>query len=453
MNVTFDKLNDVTGELTVTLEQKDYADKVKKTLRQISQNRPEPGFRPGHTPMGLLEKKYGKSVKYDTINHEVGEAIFNYIKENKLNVLGNPVPVANDDINFDDADFTFKFKVGLAPEIDTHVNKEMHIPYYTIEVTDEMVDRQSDAFRQRFGEQVKGETIDDNAVVKGVITELDENGNPKENGIVVDNGILAPRHFTSDEQKALFIGHKLEDQIVFNPADTCNGNEIEIASMLNIDKNDVENHKGNFRFDVKEIIVLKPAELNQEFFDHVFGKDEVHNEEEYREALKKIIAAQLVNDQNFRFTIDAKDTILKAVGDIELPTEILVDYLRIQNQELSQEEAEKQFEAMKGDLIWQLVRDAIAAQLDVKVEEADLHNVALMMAQQQFAQYGMTNIPEEALNKYADDILKDQRARQQVANQAADMKIFGAIKDAVTTEDKNVTVEEFNALFKAPEAE
>lgn len=448
MNVSFNKLNDVTGQLTVTLDEKDYADKVKKTLKQISKNRPEPGFRPGHTPMGLLEKKYGKSVKYDVINQEVGDAVFNYIKENKLNVLGNPMPEANEDLDLDKADFTFTFKVGLAPEITTHVDKDMHIPYYTIQVTDEMIDRQSEQLRQRFGEQVKGEEVDSNAVIKGVITELDENGQPKADGIVVENGILAPRHFTSDEQKALFEGHKLGDQIIFNPAATCDGNEIELSSMLNIPREETADHKGNFSFDIKEIIVLKPAELNQEYYDQVFGKDQVHNEEEYREALRSMIATQLTADSNFRFSIDAKDVITKAVGEIELPTEILVSYLMQQNAELTREDAEKQFEAMRGDLVWQLIRDAVAAQLDVKVEEDDLRNVARLMAQQQFAQYGMTNVPAEALDKYADDILKDRNARQQVANQAADMKIFGAIKEAVTVDDKEVSVEEFNALFQ-----
>lgn len=452
MNVSYTKLDNVTGELVVTLEEKDYAEKVKKTLKQIAKNRPEPGFRVGHTPMSLLEKKYGKQVKYEAINEEVGEAVYNYIKENKLNVLGNPMPQTDENFNLDNTEFTFRFKLGLAPEITTHVDKDMHIPYYTIEVSDEMIDRQSEQFRQRFGEQIKGDEIDDNAVVKGVITELDENGNVKEGGIVVENGIVAPRHFASDEQKALFEGHKLGDEIIFNPAATCDGNEVELSSMLNIPREQTAEHKGNFRFDVKEIIVLKPAELNQDFFDKVFGKDAVHNEEEYRQAVRNLLAGQLKADSNFRFSIDAKDVILKAVGEIELPKEILVSYLMQQNENLTREDAEKQFEAMRGDLDWQLVRDAVAAQLGVVVEEEELRNVAKMMAQQQFAQYGMANVPEEALNKYADDILKDQKARRQVAEQAADMKIYGAIREAVTVDDKTVTVEEFNALFKAPEA-
>ncbi|MCM1291159.1 MAG: trigger factor [Prevotella sp.] len=452
MNITYNKLGNVNGEIIVTIDEKDYADKVKKTLKQISQNRPEPGFRPGHTPMGLLQKKYGKAAKYDAVNEVVGEAVYNYIKENKLNVLGNPVPDAENQVNFDDAELTFKFKVGLAPQINLTVDKNITVPYYTIEVSDEMIKNQDEAFRQRFGEQVKGEEIDDNAVVKGVITELDENGTPKEGGIVVENGIVAPRHFTSDEQKALFVGHKLGDEIIFNPSATCDGNEVELGSMLNIDRDQAKNHTGNFRFDVKEIIVLKPAELNQEYFDLVFGKDNVHNEEEYRNALKDMIANQLKGDSNFRFSIDAKDAALAKVGELEYPTEILVDYLMTQNEKVSREDAEKSLQSMLPDLKWQLVRDHIAEQLNVKVEDADLKNIAEMMARQQFAQYGMPNAPQQMVDKMVENILKDKKSREQLLNQAADMKIFGAIKEAVTVDDKNVTVEEFNALFKAPEA-
>lgn len=183
MNVTMNKLDNVNATITVALEEKDYQDKVKKTLKEINQNRPEPGFRPGKVPAALIQKKYGKSVKYDVINREVADALYNYIKENEIQVLGNPVPVKNDDFNLDDKDFSFEFKVGIAPAIDTHVNKDMHVPYYTIEVTEEMIKRQDEMLRRRYGAQVPGETVEPNALVKGVITELDENGEPKAEGL------------------------------------------------------------------------------------------------------------------------------------------------------------------------------------------------------------------------------------------------------------------------------
>lgn len=448
MKVDYAKIDDVNGELTVVLEEKDYADKVKKQLKEISKNHAEPGFRPGHVPAGLIQKKYGASVKYDVINKEVGSAIFDYIKENNLHVLGNPVPMQDEAFDINGTDFTLKFKVGVAPEFDTHVNKDLHVPYYTIKVTDEMIDRQDEQFTRRFGKQEQGEVVDATALVKGVITELDENGNVKEGGIVVENGIVSPQYFKSDDQRKLFEGKHVGDIVRFNPAATCDSNATELASMLNIAKEETENHKGDFNMEIKEIIVLKPAEHNQEFFDMVFGADKVHNEEEYRAALRDMIAASLVNDSNYRFTIDAKKAIQDAIGELKLPDEVLKDFLKSQNEALNNENIDEEYVRLRPELEWELEKEAVAAQLDIKVEDSDLLDTARMMARSQFAQYGMTNVPDETLDRYAQDILKDERARNQVYNQTVDMKLFGGIRATVSVDDKEVSVEEFNDLFR-----
>lgn len=453
MDVKFNRLNDVTGTITVTLEEKDYADKVKKQLKDISKNHAEPGFRPGHVPAGMIQKKYGTAVKYDIVNKTVSDALFDYVKEQKLPVLGNPVPVADEKFDIANADFTFEFKVGLAPDFKTHVDKDLKVPYYTIEVTDQMIEDQSNGLRRRMGEQVKGDTVEPDALVKGVMTELNADGAPLEGGIVQENGILAPKYFKSEEQRKLFEGKHVGDVVVFNPWDTCEGNATEMSSMLNIDKQDVDSHKGNFSMEIKEIIVLRPAELNQEYYDQLFGADKVHNEEEYRAAVKEMIANQLVADQNYRFTIDAKNAILNAVGEIDLPDEILVDYIKLQNEGMTDEVAEEEYKKARPDLVWQIVRDKVAAEQEIKLEEADVQNVAMLIARNQFMQYGMTNAPEESLKHLAGEILKDKKSRERVIDQAFDMKLYEAINKAVTLENKTVSVDEFNALFQAPAAE
>lgn len=447
MNVEYTKLDNVRGQLKVAVAEADYADKVKKQLKEISKNRPEPGFRPGHVPEGLLRKKYGDAVKYDVINREVGDAVFNYIKDNGIHVIGNPVPVKNDDFNLADKEFTFTFNVGVAPEFDTHVNKDLHVPYYTIKVSDEMIDNQDQNLRRRFGKQENGDTVEPDALVKGVITELNEDGTVKEGGIVVEDGIVAPSYFKSDEQKALFIDKHVGDSLTFNPAATCEQNATELSSMLHIDKADVDAHLGDFRFDIKEIIVLRLAEHNQEFFDDVFGKDKVHNDEEYRKALSEILASQLKADSNYRFSIDARDAILKAVGDVELPDEILKDYLKQANESLTDENIDEEYVRLRPQLIWELVREQIASDLDVKVEKEDVRNTARMVARNQFAQYGMTSVTDEMLDNLADQILADKKSYEQLVNQTVDVKLYSAIQNAVTTDNKEVSVEEFNALF------
>ncbi|MDE6649747.1 MAG: trigger factor [Muribaculaceae bacterium] len=451
MNVTFEKIDDVNGIVTVELAAADYADNVKKALKNIAKNRPEPGFRPGKTPTALIQKKYGEAVKYDEVNKATSEAIYNYIKENNLRVLGNPVPEADEKFDIKNDDFTFKFKVGLAPEIESPVNKDMKVPYYNIEVTDEMITTQDQNLRRRFGKQESGDTVESNAVVKGIITELNEDGSVKEGGIVVENGIVGPEHFKSEEQKALFVGKKVGDKFTFNPSATCDGNPVELSSMLHIDKDDVENHKGDFQFEVTDSIVLRPAELGQEYYDQLFGKDNVKNEEEYRKSVKDMIEAQLGNDSDFRFTIDSKDAILKAVGDIVLPDAVLKDYLKQANETLNDENIDAEYASARPQLVWQLVSDKIAQALDVKVEREDVLELAKAIARNQFAQYGMPSVPDDILEKYAQEIVNGKQG-DQVRQQAFESKLFSAIKDAVTLEEKNVSVEDFNKLFAPAEA-
>lgn len=452
MNVTINKIDAVNATITVSLEEKDYQDKVKKTLREINMTRPEPGFRPGKVPAGLIQKKYGKAVKYDVVNKEVTDALYNYIKDNEIQVLGNPMPATKEEFDLEAVDYTFTFNVGIAPEIDTHVNKDLTVPYYTIEVSDEMVERQNEMYRNRFGAQVPGETVEPNALVKGVITELNEEGNVKEGGILNENGIVSPQYFKNDDQRAAFMDKKLGDVVKFNPWVACGESVVELSSMLNIDKADAEEAKGEFNFEIKEIIVLRQAELNQEFFDNAVGKDKAHNEEEYKEALKAMIAQQLASDSNYRFSIDAKEAIEKAVGEIELPDAILKDYLMTQDEKFNAENIDEEYQKMRQDLVWQLIREAIAKQYQLKVEEQDILAVARMIAQSQFAQYGMTNLPDDVLDKYGRDIMNDPKSREHIVNQAVDMKLYHIIRENVTLEEKTVTVEQFNELFKPAEA-
>ena len=452
MNVTINKIDAVNAAITVSLDEKDYQDKVKKTLREINMTRPEPGFRPGKVPAGLIQKKYGKAVKYDVVNKEVTDALYNYIKDNEIQVLGNPMPATKEEFDLEAVDFTFTFNVGIAPEIDTHVNKDLTVPYYTIEVSDEMVERQNEMYRNRFGAQVPGETVEPNALVKGVITELNEEGNVKEGGILNENGIVSPQYFKNDDQRAAFMDKKLGDVVKFNPWVACGESVVELSSMLNIDKADAEEAKGEFNFEIKEIIVLRQAELNQEFFDNAVGKDKAHNEEEYKEALKAMIAQQLASDSNYRFPIDAKEAIEKAVGEIELPDAILKDYLMTQDEKFNAENIDEEYQKMRQDLVWQLIREAIAKQYQLKVEEQDILAVARMIAQSQFAQYGMTNLPDDVLDKYGRDIMNDPKSREHIVNQAVDMKLYHIIRENVTLEEKTVTVEQFNELFKPAEA-
>lgn len=453
MDVKYDKLDGLYGMLTVKLEESDYQEKVKKQLREINMRRPEPGFRPGKVPASLLERKYGKAVKYDIINQEVGEAVYNYIRENKLRTIGSPLPQKNDDFKIEDKEFTFSFKIGLFPELSIKVDKDVKIPYYTIEVNDDMVKKQDEMLLNRFGKQGPGEEVEPNALVKGVIVELNEDGTIKEGGIMVENGIVSPQYFKSEEQRNLFIGKKVGDVVRFNPAATCDGNEAELSSMLNIPKEETKEHHGDFNLTISEIIVLRPAEHNQEFYDAVFGKDNVKTEEEYTAKLKEIIASQLTGDSNYRFTIDAKDTLSKLAGDFHLPAEALKALIGEREEVADEAELEKKYDQYRPELQWMVVRDTVAEQLKVEITKEDIEGYAASMARQQFLQYGIQDMPEDAVKRYAQKLLEDKKVYERLVNQATEIKFFEAVKKAVTLENKTVTVDEFNALFAGEKEE
>lgn len=451
MNTEFNKVDNVNGIITIMAQASDFKEAIDKQIKQLVKTKEFPGFRPGKAPRSMVEKKYGQAIKYDVIDRAISEELFKFIREQELRVLGQPIPDTDELPNLDSEEMVFRFKVGLAPEIDVDVDASLKIPYYNIEVTDEMIDKQSEGLRRRFGSQEPGETVEPNAVVKGVITELDENGQPKEGGIVVENGIVSPEYFTNEEQKNLFIGKNVGAAIVFNPAATCNGNEVELSSMLHIDKEQTAEHHGDFKFDISEIIVLRPAELNQEFFDNVFGKDNVHNEEEYREAVKNMIAGQLKGDSNFRFSIDARDAILAAVGEIELPEAVLKQYLLAEGNGVTPENVDEQYAQAVEGLKWQLVSDSIAKKLDVKIDQEDITNMGRQMARAQFMQYGMTAVPDDLVDKYAAEMMKDRKTVERLATEAVQNKLFNAIRAKANVEEKEISVEGFNNLFKPAE--
>lgn len=448
MNVTLEKIDNVNGIITLSIEEKDYQEKVKKELKLISVKHPLPGFRPGHVPAGLLQKKYGKEVLVEVVNREIYDNLLNYIQENKLNLLGEPIIANAEEVDFDTMkDFSFKFEVGFAPEIKLALDKSVNVPYYTIEVDQKMLDQQSEMFCKRFGKQVKGEQVDATALVKGSMVELDENGAVKEGGIVVESTIVAPQYFKSEDEKAKFADKKVGEEVVFNPWNTCDGNAAEMSSMMNADKEVVAEAKGDFKLTITEILVNQAAELNQELFDAVFGKDTVTNEEEYFAKLKEMIAAQLVNDSNFRFTIDAEAALKAQVGALELPTEFLKKWLVRQDNKYTAENIDEEFPKMVPQLEWQLIKEEAARVLEVKVSEEDLLADAKRIAFQQFAQYGMANVPEEMVEKYAKDLLENKEYRSQIVQQSVDNKLFAEIKNAVSLEEKTVSVEAFNELF------
>ena len=449
MNVNFEKTDQVNGVLTVSIVEDDYKDEVKKELNQLGRTRPVKGFRPGHVPAALLQKMYGPSVKAQVIDRMLNRAVSDHIVNNHIHILADPMMAQDAPADIvADKDFEFKFDLGLAPEFELTVDNSLTIPYYNIEVTDDMVQKQNEGYRKRFGKQVQGEVADDEAMLRGTLVELDDNGQEVAEGIKAEQTVIIPRMLKDDDQKQKFVGAKVGQDIVFNPNKACAGSESEIASMLNIDKEAAAAVTADFKMNVTEIMVTQPADMDQEFFDNVLGKDEAKTEEEYMTKLREVIAHEFTADSNYRFTIDAEKVLRDIVGDLPMPDDFLKRFLAARDDKNTAEIIEQEYPAAKAHLQWQLIKDKAASALNVQVDDSDRKRLARLMAAQQFAQYGMTNLPDDVVDNYAQKLIDDERYSEEIARRAFDDKFFAALKQMVTLDEKNVTLDEFNKLFE-----
>ena len=295
MKITFENPEKVSGLMTITVEEADYQDNVKKQLNEYRKKANIPGFRPGQAPISMIKRQIGAQVKVDAINKLVGEKLYEYVKENKINMLGEPMPhLGEEPVDLDQpAPYTLKFDIAVAPEIDVKLSKHNKIVYYNIKTDKKMIDQQIDAYASRGGSYEKVESYEDNDMLKGDIRELNEDGTTKEGGIEVSEAVILPSYIKVDEQKALFQGCKVGDIITFNPKKAYPESPIEISSLLKIQKDEVENVNSDFSFQITEISRYKKHDINQELFDQVFGKDAVKDEKEFRSKIEAQLKEQL----------------------------------------------------------------------------------------------------------------------------------------------------------------
>ena len=451
MNVSFQNIDKVSGLLTVKLEKADYQEKVDKSLKTFRQKAQIPGFRKGMVPMSLVKKMYGKSVIAEEVNKLLSEKVYDYIKSNNVNMLGEPLPNEEKQqvIDFDTMEeFEFAFDIALAPEFKAEVSNTDKVDYYTIEVTDEMVENQVKAYTQRNGKYDQVSAYEDNDMLKGLIAELDENGNTKEGGIQVEGAVLMPSYMKNDEQKAIFANAKVNDVLVFNPNAAYDGHDAEIASLLKIEKEAAAEMKSNFSFQVEEITRFVPGDLNQELFDQVFGKDAVKTEEEFRAKVKEGIAAQFVADSDYKFLIDARKMLMEKVGKLEFPDALLKRIMLLNNKEKGEEFVAENYEKSVEELTWHLIKEQLVKDNEIKVEQEDVINMAKDATKAQFAQYGMMTVPEDILENYAQEMLKKKENVDGLVGRVVEAKLATALKAKVTLNNKTVSMEEFNKMFE-----
>ena len=449
MNVSLLNNDTVSSIVKLEIEKNDYEAQVEKNLRQFRQKANMPGFRKGMVPLGLVKKMYGKSVLAEEINKLVSENLLNYIRENNLRILGEPMPNETEQqpIDFDvQENFEFYFDLALAPELTLKFNKRDKLIWHEIIVEDEMIDTQINAYRRNFGSYDKVDDITEEDLVKGTVAEL-EKGKPKEGGIVVEEAILMPKYIKGKREQNKFIGSKVNETVVFNPKKAYKGADAEIASFLKIDKEVAKDITADFQFEIKEITRHKEAGLNKELFDAVFGKDVVETEEAFREKVKSSLAETYNQQSDYLFAIDVNVLLVNKTGNVKLADSILKRWLLASNEENTPEKIEEDYPKIVNDLVLHLSKQQLIKSNDLKVEDADLENIAKSVTKAQFAQYGMMTVPDDLLDRYAKDMLKKEETLQNMVDRAMEEKIVKWIKEQVKVETKAVSLEEFKKLF------
>ena len=450
MNISRESIDELNAVIKLVIEKVDYEKEVAGKLKEYRQQASIPGFRPGKAPAGLIKKRFGTAVLVEEVNKLISQKLSGYLVEEKLNLLGEPLP--NDEQQKDiscenDEHFEFVFDIAMAPEVTVSLDKRSKYKYYNIAVSDEMIDQQVESALSQLGQNVPVDEAKDNSTVRGNFVQLDADGNEVENGIKPENIVVAVDIMKDDEIKNSFVGCKKDDIIIFDPVKAFE-NRTEVAHMLNIPKEDAEVLNSEFRFTVTEILQWEKAELNEDLFKKLYGEDtKVKTIEDFRNKISEEISGNLTYSSDHKFSIDARDTLVEKTG-VKLPEAFLKRWLIAVNKELTVEQVENEFDLFIKDLQWQLIKDDIAKENELKVNEAESEDFAKQMARAQYNQYGIYDIPDEQLESFAKTILEKPEEKEKIYKKLYEDKVVAVIKEKVTIQEKELSQKEFDEMMK-----
>lgn len=449
MNITNQKVDNLNAVVTIKVVPEDYQAKVDEVLKDYKKKAKIDGFRPGMVPMGLVKKLYYRPVLAEEINKLISENLMNYIRDEKIKILGEPLPHKDDTkvIDFDnDTDFEFSFDIGMYEDFSLNISEKDKITYYSIKVEDSVVNEYSDNVTKRFGEFKPIEKAGTDELIKGNLIQLDAEGSTLENGIIADNISMSLDMMKDDSVKKLFKGKMAGDSVVFDirkayPSD------VELSSLLRIDKELLATVQGPFRIEIAEIMEFKKHELNQELFDKVYGENVVTSEKEFHDKLIEELKANYERESNYKFAIDAKDYLINKTK-LALPLDFLKRWILEANEKMTAEMLDKEFADYEREFQWQLIKDQLVRENDIKVTEEELLDFSVALAKNQFYQYGLYNVPEEHIIQYAKEQLGKKEEARRLYEQKFEDKIYKFMKEKVKLDKKEITAEKFKNLFE-----
>ena len=437
MKIEQNRIDDLNLELTLSVAKEDYAEAKKKRLNDFRKKAEIKGFRKGMVPASLVEKMYGQQALGESVNDVIAEALNNFIKENNLNVLGEPLPSENGPQNewVDGNDFTFKFDLAQNPEISFELAKEDEVVYYTITATEAAKKEMKENILKQYGSLEEGEAAKADDFI---IVDFEQGENKVE-------GTYVALRSVAEAAKALFVGVKAGDVKDINVVEAFE-NETDRSSMLKVAKDELAAMEPVWKMTVKNVKTFVSAPLTQETFDKVFGEGVVKSEAEFDAKVEERLRAEYSQEADYRFNKDAREYLVEK-ANVTVAENFLKRWIYVINDgKFTMEEIEKDWDIFMVDYKWQMIRSYLMDKYGVKVEEADLLASAKAFAAYQFAMYGMGNVPEEQLEAFAKNILSQEEQGRRILEQVQNEKTIAAVREVVTLKKKKISVEKFREL-------
>ncbi|MDD2381043.1 MAG: trigger factor [Mariniphaga sp.] len=450
MKITKENIDNLNAVVKVLIEKPDYDKTVQETLKEYRHKASIPGFRPGKAPINLIKRRFEKSIMLEEINKLLSQNLTAYMMDEKLQILGEPMPSQEHQKPIDweqDESFEFVFDIGLSPQLEVPLDENDKLNFFTIQVSDDMVDQQIDMICSQMGENKETDAVNEKSLVRGNFIELNEQGDEAENQIKADGVLLAVDLIKKEEIKKEFLGKKKEDVIVFNPVDAYQDRH-EVGHLLKISHEQADELNSMFQFSILEILDFVKAELSEELYKKIYGEEtDIKTEKDFRNKLKEEIAQSLLQSSERRFAYDTREALVNKVNP-ELPENFLKRWVTQSNQNMTPEEIEKDFDGFLNDLRWQLIKNYLIKENNLKAEEEEAFELAKQIAHTQYSQYGIYNAPEDQLESFAKMIMEKPEEKERLFNKILEDKIVDFVKGKVTLENKEITREEFEEMAK-----
>ena len=441
MNITRENVDALNANVRINIVKADYEEKVEKKLREYRRTANIKGFRPGHVPFAMIKKLYGTSVLVDEINKLVSESLSGYIKDEKIDILGDPMP-KNDEHAFDpekSEEFNFTFELGLAPEFELALTKKQKLTRYLIEPDAKMIADYVDNYARRHGQFIIAGKSEEKDLLKGTIASADGT-------VANDDATLSIDAVKDDKIKQEFIGREAGDTVTFDIR-TAFPNDYEIAGLVKKQKDEVKELNGQYTITIKEISRFVPADNDKTLWDKVYGENTVNTAEEFEAKVTEEIREYFNRETDYKLRTDAREAVLNKTP-FDLPDDFLKRWLLRVNEKTTPEEIEKEYDHFRDDLRWQLLKNKVAKENSLKITEEEILEEAKTFTRSQFAQYGLHYATDEQISSFAADMLKKEEESHRIAEKVLDTKVLDIIIEALKVDDKKVSIEEFNKLFE-----